>query len=204
MTSARINDPIAGVILAAGSSERLGRPKQLLTWQGKPFVCQVALNALEAGISPLVVVTGANHEEVEKALSDLPLEIIYNPDWASGQSTSMKAGLHELPIRCGGVMLLLSDQPQISPLLIRSLIETFARNHQPITAPLVGGSRGNPVLFGRETFPALEKVTGDVGGRPLFKDFEVDWLPWIDARVLLDVDDEADLENLRQAYHLQD
>ncbi len=204
MTTGKIKDQIAGVILAAGDSERLGRPKQLLSWQGKPFVCQVALNALEAGLLPLVVVTGANHGEVENALYGLPLKIIYNPDWASGQSTSMKAGLHALPARCGGVMLLLSDQPQISPLLIRSLIETFARHHKPITAPLVGGSRGNPVLFSRETFSALEKVMGDVGGRPLFKDFEVDWLPWIDARILMDVDDESDLEALRQAYHPQD
>jgi len=192
------------VILAAGGSDRLGRPKQLLSWQGKPFVCQVALNALEAGLSPLVVVTGANHGEVQSALSDLLVEVIYNPDWAQGQSTSMKAGLQALHARCGGVVLLLSDQPQISPHLILSLIECFAHNHKPITAPMVGGSRGNPVLFGRETFTALEKVTGDVGGRPLFKDFEVDWLPWIDARILMDVDDEADLEALRLAYHLRD
>ena len=193
----------AGIILAAGGSERLGRPKQLLLWEGKPFICQVALNALAAGLSPLVVVTGACHEEVEKALSDLPVEVVYNPDWEMGLSTTMKAGLNTLPSNCDGVMLLLSDQPQISPILMRGLIEYFIRHHAPITAPLVGGKRGNPVLFGRETFDALNEITGDMGGRPLFKEYDVESLPWIDARVLMDVDTDDEYKALVQAYHFQ-
>lgn len=199
-----VHSRITGVVLAAGGSDRLGRPKQLLSWQGIPFVQQVALNALEADLSPLCVVTGACHEEVEAALAGLPVEVVYNPDWEQGQSTSMKTGLRSLPKRCGGVMLLLSDQPHITPHLIRGLVESYARNRAPITAPLVSGQRGNPVLFGCETFEALSKITGDVGGRPLFKTFDIDWLPWIDARILLDVDDEEDLETLRRAYYLTD
>lgn len=204
MKSPASNFRIAGVILAAGSSERLGCPKQLLSWEGKPFVRQVAMNALEADLSPVIVVTGAHHQEVEEVLSDLPVEIVYNPDWEKGMSTTMKAGLRMLPEGCDGVMLLLSDQPQASLHLIRGLVEFRIRHHAPITAPQVGGQRGNPVLFGRETFDALMKITGDVGGRPLFKAYDVDWLPWIDARILMDVDTEEDLEALKRAYHITD
>jgi len=195
---------IAGIILAAGGSERLGCPKQLLPWEGKPFVWQVASSALSADLSPVIVVTGAHHQAVEKALTDLPVEIVYNPDWENGMSTTMKAGLRALPEGCEGVVLLLSDQPQISPLLIRGLIEFRARHKAPITAPQIGGQRGNPVLFGRETLDALMKITGDMGGRPLFKEYDVDWLPWIDDRILMDVDTEEDLQVLKRAYHFID
>jgi molybdenum cofactor cytidylyltransferase len=195
---------IAGVILAAGGSDRLGCPKQLLSWEGKPFVRQVALRALEADLFPVFVVTGAHHQEMEKAVFDLPVEIVYNPDWEKGMSTTMKAGLCLLPEACEGVIFLLSDQPQVSPLLLRGLIEFHTRHHAPITAPQVAGQRGNPVLFGRETFDALMRIKGDTGGRPLFTVYEVDWLPWIDARILMDVDTDEDLEALRQAYRIKD
>ncbi|MDW7755274.1 MAG: selenium cofactor biosynthesis protein YqeC, partial [Brevefilum sp.] len=76
----------AGVILAAGGSERLNTPKQLLDWQGKPFIHQVAQQALEAGLEPLIVVTGAYHDQVVQALAGLPAEIVHNPDWRKGQS----------------------------------------------------------------------------------------------------------------------
>jgi molybdenum cofactor cytidylyltransferase len=192
---------IAGVVLAAGGSERLGKPKQLLAWQGKPFIYQVVINAVEAGLAPLVVITGADHLLVEEVLRYLSVQIVHNPDWKEGQSTSLKAGLAALPDRCEGVMFLLSDQPQISPLLIRGLLELFYEHRAPITAPMVNGQRGNPVLFARETFDALRKVSGDRGGRAVFNQFEIDWLPWIDERLLLDVDEEGDLDSLNRVYN---
>lgn len=191
---------IAGVILAAGGSERFGGPKQLLNWQGEPFVTRVARTSLEAGLTPLVVVIGADHQQVETALRGLPLRTVYNPKWSQGQSISMKAGLNALPNDCEGVMFLLSDQPQIPSRLIQQLIDRYMLNRAPITAPKAGGRRGNPVLFGQEAFPALHQVTGDKGGRAVFDQFEVDWLPWEDERILLDVDDDTDLETLREAY----
>jgi len=194
------NVKVGGVILAAGDSERLGRPKQLLNWQGEPFITIVARHALEAGLSPLVVVTGANRGLVEVAVCDLSLKTIYNSQWAEGQSTSVKAGLRALPDDPQAVMFLLSDQPHIPSQLIRELIQRYAMNRAPITAPKVGERRGNPVLFGRETFHALSRVTGDKGGRAIFDQFEVDWLVWQDERILMDVDSLEDLEKLQRAY----
>jgi molybdenum cofactor cytidylyltransferase len=191
---------VAGVILAAGSSKRFGEPKQLLKWQGEPFITHIARNVLSVGLGPLILVTGAETKKIEAAVNDLPVKIVYNPDWAQGQSTSMKAGLDALPEGCQAVMFLLGDQPQIPVELLRQLIERYEKHRAPITAPKVGERRGNPVLFSREAFPELQGVTGDQGGRAIFDQFEVDWLPWNDEHILLDVDDEADLEVLRRAY----
>jgi len=190
------------VILAAGGSERLGVPKQLLDWGGSPFISQIIKNALESRLMPLIVVTGAGHAEIEKACRDFPVRIVHNERWAEGQATSMQLGLAALPEDCQGVVFLLSDQPQVSPLLIRGLIERFSAHRNPITAPQIAGRRGNPVLFARETFDALRSVTGDQGGRAVMQQFKVDWLPWVDDRALLDVDQEGDLARLRSAYEV--
>lgn len=190
----------AGIILAAGGSQRLGRPKQLLNWQGVPFIRCVAQNALEAGLEPLVVVTGADSEQIEEVISDLPVIFVNNIEWQSGMSSSMKAGLSALPETCDSAMFLLADQPQISPHLISQLLERYAKNRASITAPRVNDRRGNPVLFSRKTFKALLAVTGDQGGRAVFNQFEVDWLPWMDARILMDVDEPGDDQALLDAY----
>jgi molybdenum cofactor cytidylyltransferase len=191
----------AGIILAAGGSERLGgQPKQLLDWCGTSFVRQVAQTAISAGLDPLIVVTGSERVAVEDALSDLPVERVFNPDWAAGQSSSMRVGLTSLPMRCDRVMFLLSDQPQVSPLLIRQLIERHNQQRAPITAPMMRERRGNPVLFSKETFEILKAISGDKGGRAAFNKFKVDNLPWIDDRALLDVDQVRDYVQLMRAY----
>ncbi len=167
---------------------------------GEPFVVHIARKALKAGLEPLIIVIGADHHQIEDVVTDLPVRMVYNPDWAQGQSTSMKAGLSALSEECDAVMFLLGDQPHIPLTIIQKLIARFRKYHAPITAPRVGGRRGNPVLFSREVFPALQEVTGDKGGRAVFDQFEVDWLPWADDRILLDVDEQADLNALHRAY----
>lgn len=190
----------AGIILAAGGSERLGQPKQLLDWCGRPFVAQAAQNALVARLDPVIVVTGAHRGPVETALGDLPVRCVFNPDWVKGQSTSMRVGLRELPPHCDRAMFLLSDQPQISPFLIRGLIERHNVRRGSITAPMMRERRGTPVLFGQETFGYLGSVEGDKGGRAAFNAFRVDHVPWVDDRCLLDVDEAGDYEQLIDAY----
>ncbi len=76
-----VRSKVAGVILAAGGSQRLGRPKQLLDWQGQPFIAKVAQNASDAGLTPLIVVTGAESEAVKAVLTGLPVTVVHNPDW---------------------------------------------------------------------------------------------------------------------------
>lgn len=191
---------IAGVVLAAGGSKRLGQPKQLLDWQGEAFISKVVKTGLESGLVPLVVVTGADWELVEAPIHGLPITITHNPEWEAGQAGSMQAGLDALPDTCEAVMFLLSDQPQVSPLLIRQLIERFYQHRRPVTAPLIKDQRGNPILFSKEAFDTLRQVRGDQGGRVVIQQFDVDWLPWGDDRALLDVDTEGAYERLKEAY----
>ncbi len=194
-------EPVGGIILAAGGSKRFGQPKQLLDWRGQPFVHAAAKTALEAGLSPVVIVSGANAEQVEAAVNDLPVSIKRNDNWQTGQSSSIRAGIQAITERShkqvGAAIFLLADQPQITTPVIRALIETHAAELQPIVAPLVlMEQRGNPVLFDRVTFPDLMELQGDVGGRSIFSKYHVEYMPWHDDRLLLDVDKPEDYERL--------
>jgi len=210
-----VHEPVAGIILAAGASTRFGQPKQLLDYHDQPFVRTVAMTALAGGLSPVVVVTGANAQAVQAALHDLPITIAHNADWQNGQSSSIKAGLQVInhpaerdatleffPLNgkregVGAAIFLLSDQPQVSQTVIHALVEQHAMDLSPIVAPLVAGRRANPVLFDRVTFPELMSLTGDVGGRAIFSKYRVSYLPWNDESLLTDVDTPEDMKKLR-------
>jgi len=210
-----VHEPVAGIILAAGESTRFGQPKQLLDWKGQPFVHAVAKTALEAGLSPVVVVTGANAKQVELSVRDLNVTIVGNEEWKSGQGSSIKVGILSLPPiplpasttlalhssspdalsgarmgegKVGGAIFLLADQPQVTTSIIRALVEKHAEGLYPIVAPMVMNQRANPVLFDQVTFPDLTNLEGDVGGRAIFHKHRVEYLPWHDERLLLDVD----------------
>ncbi|GJQ51428.1 MAG: hypothetical protein HKUEN02_02750 [Anaerolineaceae bacterium] len=190
------HEPVAGVVLAAGESSRYGQPKQLLDWKGEPFVRVVAKRALEAGLSPVVVVTGANAEQVESAVKDLDVKIVRNGEWRSGQASSIQAGVLSLipaplPVGegyAGACIFLLVDQPQITTSILQALAEKHAEGLYSAVAPLAMGRRANPVLFDRRTFADLLTLEGDTGGRAIFHKFRVEFLPWHDERLLLDVD----------------
>ncbi len=184
-----VHEHVAGIILAAGASLRFGEPKQLLDWHGQPFVRAVAKTALEAGLSPVIVVTGANAEKVLSAVSDLGVYAVHNADWKSGQASSIKAGISFLKTHSvGGTVFLLTDQPQVTTSVIRALVEKHAEGLYPIVAPMVIDQRANPVLFDQSTFGDLLSIQGDVGGRAIFHKHRVEYLPWHDDRLLLDVD----------------
>ena len=190
-------EPTAGIILAAGASKRFGQPKQLLDWRGEPFVRAVAKTALEAGLFPVIVVIGSNADQVEAALQDLPVKTVLNGDWQSGQASSIRTGVQALPPETGSVIFLLADQPQIHADVIRALVAHHATEFYPIVAPLVlNERRANPVLFDRVAFPDLLKLKGDVGGRAIFDKHRVEYLPWHDDRLLLDVDRPEDYQRL--------
>lgn len=203
------HEPIAGIILAAGESKRFGKPKQLLEWRGQPFVRAVAQTALQAGLSPVVVVTGANAENVEAALAGLEVLMARNDNWHSGQGTSVREGIQALlspppslrdtsseGVNVGGAVFLLADQPQVTGTVIQALREKHAEGLYPIVAPLVMDRRGNPVLFDRATFSDLLNIEGDSGGRAIFHKHRVEYLPWHDDSLLLDVDTPEQYERL--------
>lgn len=195
-----VHEPVAGMILAAGESARFGKPKQLLDWHGEPFVRVAARRALEAGLSPVVVVTGAYAEEVEPAVRGLDVQIVRNEDWTSGQAGSIKAGLRAVISmgynNAGACIFLLADQPHITPSILQALMEQHAEGLPPVLVPLVMDRRANPVLFDRATFPDLLTLEGDVGGRAILHRYQVAYLPWHDDRLLLDVDTPEQYQRL--------
>jgi molybdenum cofactor cytidylyltransferase len=163
------------------------------------MVRHVAQVALQAGLTPVVVVTGAHAFEVEAVVNDLPVILARNLDWEQGQSTSLQAGLRLLSPNTGAAIFLLTDQPQVSVDLIEALIELHSTTLSPIVAPQINGRRGTPMLFDRITFPQLNKLSGDVGGRALLAEdsgYSITWLPWQNPDLLLDVDEPADYEQL--------
>jgi len=190
-------EPTAGIILAAGESKRFGQPKQLLDWRGEPFIRVAAKTALEAGLFPVIVVIGSEAHRVEAALQGLPVNTVMNEDWQSGQGSSIRTGVQSLPPETSSVIFLLADQPQIRADVIRALVAHHATELYPIVAPLVlNERRANPVLFDRLTFPDLLTLEGDVGGRAIFDKHRVEYLPWHDDRLLLDVDKPEDYQRL--------
>lgn len=191
-----VHQPIAAIILAAGEGRRYGQLKQLLPWQGQPLVWHAASKALQAGLSTVVVVGGADFSRIESALNSLPVQLVFNPDWSQGQSTSVRVGIHSLPADIGAAVFLLADQPQIPVTLLQSLVTEHTRSMAPIIAPEVSGQRANPVLFDRDLFPALAALRGDIGGRALFTDYPPTLIPWHDRTILLDIDTPEDYHNL--------
>src|SRR5262249_35198921 len=155
---------VAGIVLAAGRSTRMGGPNKLLEEiNGKPLVRIAAEQALASRASPVIVVTGHQKERVERALAGLPVKLVHNPEFAQGLSTSLKAGIAAVPAEADGAVVALGDMPQVGAVLIDRLIGAFAPERGALVViPTIEGKRGNPVLWARRFFPDLLKVEGDV------------------------------------------
>jgi molybdenum cofactor cytidylyltransferase len=194
-----VHEHIAGVILAAGESRRFGAPKQILEWKGKPLVWHVAQRALQAGLHPVIVVCGAQLQKIQQVLTNLPVDLIHNPDWTQGQGTSVKAGVGAVPTKSGGILFMLADQPQIPVTLIRKLMDVHSQSMSAIIGPLVDGQRANPVLFDQRTFDGLKSLPDEIGGRGLFSRYPVQWIPWHEDSPLLDIDSPEDFQRLLES-----
>ncbi len=162
-------EPVAGIILAAGRSSRLGRPKQLLDLGGKPLLRRTLDNALASSLDPVLLVLGHLADEVATALGDHPARVVVNPRFAEGQASSVVAGVAALPDDAAAAMLLLGDQPGICPGIIDAVLAAWRANPVPIAAPVYGETTGNPVLFRRDLFPDLLRLAGDRGARSLVR-----------------------------------
>lgn len=189
---------VAGLILAAGASRRMGRPKQLLDWGGHPLVRVVAETALVAGLDPLLVVVGHAQEQVRAALAGLPLGVALNPDYAQGQASSLRVGVEALPPNTSAALVLLGDQPFVTPAIIQTLCHAWRERRAEVVAPLYRGRRGNPVLFARTLFPELLTISGDQGARALLAadPARVLLVPFDDERPLADLDTPEDYQRL--------
>jgi molybdenum cofactor cytidylyltransferase len=157
---------IAAIVLAAGRSTRMGSNKLVAEIKGEPLIRVAVEQALASRADPVIVVTGHERERVEKALADLKVRFVHNPDFADGLSTSLKVGLAAVPLEADGAIICLGDMPQVRAAMIDRLIAAFdpARGAL-IVVPTIEGKRGNPVVWSRRFFPELAALEGDVGAR---------------------------------------
>lgn len=167
----------AVVILAAGGSRRLGRPKQLVEIDGQPLVRRAAEAALAAGSGSVHVVVGAEVAGVRAALDGLPVELVVNEAWREGMASSIRAALEaiegrERPVET--LVLMLCDQPGVSGDLLRRLLETYRTTRAPVVASRYPEGPGVPALFHAELFPQLKALGGDVGARQLIRHLDRD------------------------------
>jgi len=163
------NRNVAAIILAAGRSTRMGGPNKLLAeLGGKPLVRIVTEQALASKAQGVIVVTGHQAEQVEKALQGLNVKFVRNPDFAQGLASSVKAGVAAVPGDADGAVICLGDMPLIDAHLIDRLIEAFAPDRGNLIAvPVSDNRRGNPVLWSRRFFKELMTLDGDIGARHL-------------------------------------
>jgi molybdenum cofactor cytidylyltransferase len=181
---------IAGVLLAAGRSQRMGQPKLLLPWHGVPLIRFVAQQILHSTLDELIVVSGHRAEHLRAALDGLALRVVHNDDFLDGQSTSLRAGIAALDPAVAAAVVLLADQPLLQAQTIDDLIAVYRREQSPLVVPRHQGQRGNPVLFDRRLFPELLAISGDQGARAVIKahEHELRWLDTADGGILLDID----------------
>jgi molybdenum cofactor cytidylyltransferase len=161
------------VILAAGEAKRMGSPKQLLRIEGKTLMRRIAEVCLATQCFPIVVVLGANKEQIKPELAQMPLTIIENPDWKDGMSASLKVGLVGQFLTQKEIEALIfttADMPYISTNLFDKMIELATQNPDcEIVACRYENQLGVPVLFKRTLFNAILDLTGDEGAKKIVK-----------------------------------
>lgn len=188
---------VVGIILAAGTSSRLGRPKQLLDYRGKPLLQHVIDNARASRLDEVVLVLGANWERIETAVDCSDVHLVVNPNFSQGQSTSLIAGVNALHPGVDGVLFLLGDQPGVTAKIIDAELGAFDGNPRMIVMTDWQGTPTHPVLFGRGYFAEFHTLTGDTGAKPIIqRSREHIHLVAIDRPAPRDVDTEADYQHL--------
>lgn len=160
---------VVGIVLAAGMSRRLGRPKQLLDLDHKPLIVHVVERAKASILDRVIVVIGHERARIESVLLRLDVDLVFNPDFAAGQSTSLIAGLRALPTNADAVVVLLGDQPLVSTVAISNLVERRRQHGASIVMTGYGEARSHPILFGHEMFDELLGIGGDQGAREVIR-----------------------------------
>jgi molybdenum cofactor cytidylyltransferase len=189
------SNPVGAVILAAGSSSRMGRPKQTLQYQGTSLLRRVTIAALEATCRPVVVVTGAHAELSRRELDQLDVREAFNPDWETGMGSSVRAGIESLisvDTSVAAAVLLLCDQPHVTSEFISRLLATHHTTGRPIVASAYGESFGVPAVFTRTLFTELRQLAGTSGAKEIIKRHASDahFLPFPEGEVDVDTPDD--------------
>ncbi|PYT66177.1 MAG: hypothetical protein DMG41_28895 [Acidobacteria bacterium] len=156
---------LAAVILSGGASSRMGSPKALLPYQGRPFLEHLLEIISRPEIGVRRVVLGADAESIAKAVPLKANEMIINAQWEKGQLSSIQAAVRKLPAGTDGVLVFLIDHPLISSALVGELIAQFYKSKKPIVLPVYEGRRGHPVIFSASLYPELLRAPLETGAR---------------------------------------
>jgi molybdenum cofactor cytidylyltransferase len=192
------NGKIGIILLAAGESKRLGRPKQLLKFAGKTFL-QHGLKTAHASIaSPIVTVLGANADVLKNKIAD-DTHVVINANWNEGMASSIRAGVKailEIDPSVDGVILMVCDQPYVDCIVLNNLIAAHQISGKPIVASSYNNTFGPPTLFQKVMFPELLQLYGDTGAKSVVKQHadEVEIISFPMGEI--DIDTEADYEKL--------
>ncbi|MEO8860509.1 MAG: nucleotidyltransferase family protein [Ginsengibacter sp.] len=187
------------IILAAGSSGRLGQPKQLISFKGKSLLRHAVDEALQTSLQPIITVTGAHDDAVIKTLDETKVNIMKNLNWEEGISSSIRCGLNALqeisPIT-DGVIFMVCDQPYVTHYLLKYLLKEQQKSSLPIVASSYENILGTPVLFHKSFFSQLMELTGDTGAKKILKHYpqKATSIPFPKGKI--DIDTLEDYEKL--------
>ena len=158
------------IVLAAGASKRMGRPKQLLPWKGRTLLRHACETALATSLRPIVVVLGCEGEACERELAGLDVCHVLNSEWSKGMGTSVASGIAALE-RCepqaSGALLMLVDQPDLTPSFLESILDRWSEGDNVIVATQYAEGGGVPALFSRSFFRDLRALDSDRGARQI-------------------------------------
>lgn len=164
---------IAAIIIAAGSSSRLGEPKQLLVLQGEALLERAIRVAKEAGTEPVVVVLGAHRERIEAGVDLSGVTVVVNDDWEEGMASSIRAGVRAIKEQhssSSGALLMVCDQPAVNSEHLGQMMGAFRRNPAGVIASVYAGKRGIPAIFPAVAYADLLDLRGDRGARELLSE----------------------------------
>ena len=163
---------VAGLILAAGTSTRMGKPKQLLPVEGMSLLDRVLVEALDSELTLVVLVLGYKAQEIKEGLKTQihhpKLKIIENRDYRDGISSSIIAGLSEVEEEYDHCMIILADMPRITSTIINHLLHQYLASGLPLGSIKIENRRSHPVIFQRRLYPEIHQLQGDLGARDLF------------------------------------
>jgi len=199
--SERIDDNLSVILLAAGSSSRLGQSKQLVQVDGLPLLLKSVMAALNANYIHVLVVLGANADQHRKTIAHLPVEILIHNNWEKGMGSSLKTGLHHIikyRPETNGVVVMVCDQPLLTTEHLVALRNAYKNNHSKIVASKYKTVTGVPALFDQSLFPLLLEINDTQGARVLIDSHieSVSTIDWADG--YLDIDTPEDLRLLNQ------
>lgn len=188
------------MILAAGNSSRLGRPKQLLPYNGKTLLTHISAEALLTPLDPVVIVTGAFAEEIGEILKTVRgITIVYNPHWEKGMASGIVTGLSKLlslQPDTAAIIIAVCDQPYIDAGLFQQLLRKKEASQNGIVACVYADTIGTPVLFERRYFESLSQLSGNEGAKKLLQQYKNDLVTLPFPKGNIDIDTAEDYRKL--------